>query len=361
MVKSLNGIFDSVNLTAGSNITITPSGNALSISAPSALSSVTGDSTLEGNGTSSSPLRVAIPFNQLASINGIGLINLTNTNNGGYGMTATGGDSNNGNGGHAIQATGGNGRLFGGDGIQTIGGDGAEGGSGVGGHGGAGSQTNGGAGLWGFGGDGPMGRAGVVGIRGSGTSRDGRAGHFFGNVVVQGTIEKSGGSFKIDHPLDPANKYLYHSFVESPDMKNIYDGVVRLDADGAAVVELPEWFEALNKDFRYLLTPVGAPMPGLYIAEEVSGNRFRIAGGQPGSKVSWQVTGVRQDAYANKHRISVEEDKPERERGYYLHPEVFNQAEEKSIEWALLPEMMREIKRWRQEDEKRRQEKVNKR
>jgi len=46
------------------------------------------------------------------------------------------------------------------------------------------------------------------------------------------------------------------------------------------------------------------------------------------------VTGIRQDAYANKHRIPVEEEKLERERGYYLRPEVFNQPEEKSVEWA---------------------------
>ena len=50
-----------------------------------------------------------------------------------------------------------------------------------------------------------------------------------GNVDVIGTLSKGGGSFKIDHPLDPANKYLYHSFVESPDMKNMYDGNVTTD------------------------------------------------------------------------------------------------------------------------------------
>jgi len=70
------------------------------------------------------------------------------------------------------------------------------------------------------------------------------------------------------------------------------------------------------------------------------------------------VTGIRQDAYANKHRIHVEEEKLERERGYHLRPEVFNQPEEKSIEWAR-PEMKREIKSRRQEAEMRRREKEN--
>ena len=91
-----------------------------------------------------------------------------------------------------------------------------------------------------------------------------------GKVKITGNLEKAGGSFKIDHPLDPANKYLCHSFVESPDMKNVYDGVVVLDNKGKAEIELPDWFGVLNKDFRYQLTAIGAPGPNLYIAEEIS-------------------------------------------------------------------------------------------
>ena len=89
-------------------------------------------------------------------------------------------------------------------------------------------------------------------------------------MKITGNLEKAGGSFKIDHPLDPANKYLCHSFVESPDMKNVYDGVVVLDNKGKAEIELPDWFGILNKDFRYQLTAIGAPGPNLYIAEEIS-------------------------------------------------------------------------------------------
>ena len=148
---------------------------------------------------------------------------------------------------------------------------------------------------------------------------------FSGNLHVGGSISKGGGSFKIDDPLDPANKYLYHSFVESPDMMNIYNGIVILDKHGKAVVALPDYFEALNQDFRYQLTAIGAPGPKLYVAGEISGNKFAIAGGKPGAKVSWQVTGVRHDAYADAHRIQVEEDKG-KERGTYLHPELFQQS-----------------------------------
>ena len=144
-----------------------------------------------------------------------------------------------------------------------------------------------------------------------------------GNMSVKGNLSKGGGSFKIDHPLDPANKYLYHSFVESPDMMNIYNGLVTLDARGSAWVTMPDYFEALNQNFRYQLTAIAKPQPNLHIGKELSGNRFKIAGGRAGGRVSWQVTGIRHDAYANAHRIKVEEDKPPQEQGHYLHPELF--------------------------------------
>jgi hypothetical protein len=159
-----------------------------------------------------------------------------------------------------------------------------------------------------------------------------------GNVQVTGTLSKGGGSFKIDHPLDPENKYLYHSFVESPDMMNIYNGTVVLDGKGEAVVTMPEWFEALNREFRYQLTAVGAPGPDLYIAEEIAGNSFKIAGGKAALKVSWQVTCVRKDPFAEKHRICVEEPKPESERGKYLHPEVYGKPREKGIGYLATPQ-----------------------
>jgi hypothetical protein len=172
------------------------------------------------------------------------------------------------------------------------------------------------------------------GVRGenNGSNTVGYAGYFngrvaiFGNLDVVGTLAKSAGSFKIDHPLDPAHKYLLHSFVESPDMKNVYDGIATLDRAGEATVTLPDWFEALNgsieqDSFRYQLTCIGGHAP-VYIADEIRDNRFRIAGGAVGMRVSWQVTGIRHDAYAEKNRIPVEQDKPPQEQGKYLHPEA---------------------------------------
>ena len=165
-----------------------------------------------------------------------------------------------------------------------------------------------------------------------------------GSVTVNGYLEKLGGGFKIDHPLEPENKYLNHSFVESPDMMNMYNGNIVLNHMGEAWVELPDWFEALNRDFRYQLTAIGAPGPNLYIAQKIADNRFKIAGGEPGMEVSWQLTGIRQDPWANANRPSVEEDKTEKELGFYLHPESYDQPEEKSMEWARDPEGMKRMK-----------------
>jgi len=158
----------------------------------------------------------------------------------------------------------------------------------------------------------------------------GLSGFFNGNVEVLGNLSKGGGSFKIDHPLDPANKYLYHSFVESPDMMNIYNGNVTTDAQGNAIVRLPDWFEVLNRDFRYQLTVIGQFAQAI-VASEIADRQFSIKTDKPGVKVSWQVTGIRQDAWANAHRIPVEVLKPEQERGFYLHPELFGVPAEKSI------------------------------
>ena len=166
---------------------------------------------------------------------------------------------------------------------------------------------------------GVYGSATSYGVVGSATTN---AGYFFGNVHVQGTLSKTAGAFRIDHPLDPANSFLQHSFVESPEMKNVYDGVATLDAKGEASVVLPAWFDALNGDTRIQLTPVGQHSP-LYARSDVVDGRFAIAGGAPRQRVFWQVTGVRRDAYAASHRIEVEVPKTGEERGHYLHPELF--------------------------------------
>jgi hypothetical protein len=214
------------------------------------------------------------------------------------------------------------------------------------------STSSGASGVYGentSGGYGVAGRsnsASGVGVYGQGTG--GWAGWFDGDVNVTGSCcAASEGSFKIDHPLDPQNKYLVQSAVESADMMSIYNGNVTTDSKGEAVVTLPDYVEALNKDFRYQLTPIGQFAQAI-VASEVKDNRFTIKTDKPNVKVSWQVTGIRKDPYAQAHSIQTEVEKPAEEKGKYLHPELYGQPESRSINHepqpALQPEPSQKAK-----------------
>jgi hypothetical protein len=437
VVKSLNGLTDNVSIVGGANVTVTPGAGSLTLSVPSAITSIAHDGTLAGNGTAGMPLgvvggSVAIAHDGTMTGNGttgtpLGVVggsvsvahdgtltgngttgtplgvnagsvavttDATMTGNGTSGsplgvkagsatVTTDGTLTGNGTGGTPLGiklplnlegALSGNvsfndnalddliGGVFvkitntKGNGLAVFGGYDPTLKDSLG-------QTSGGVGVFAVGGGPDCVQNGVgVCIDGSGIvahpgglggGSNGDAADLEGNVGVSGNFFVAGNkSFKIDHPLDPANKYLYHSSVESPDQMNIYNGNVKLDSNGEAVVELPVWFGALNTDYRYLLTPIGGSGPGLYIAEEIADNRFKIAGGAPGMKVSWQVTGIRQDAWAAAHRMPVEEMKSDRERGYYFHPELYGQPEEKSLAWARHPEFMKMVKERREQQMK---------
>ena len=174
------------------------------------------------------------------------------------------------------------------------------------------------------------------GVYGRVSGTNSLAGYFFGNVAITGnlaitgSISKGSGTFKIDHPQDPENKMLVHSFVESPDMMNVYNGNVITDKDGMAIVELPDYFESLNMDYRYQLTVVGQFAQAI-ILEKVQGNKFVIKTDLPNVEVSWQVTGIRNDPYSQKNRIVPVMEKEAKDRGLYIHPEAYNQDESKSM------------------------------
>ncbi|MCS7300969.1 MAG: hypothetical protein NZ556_05375 [Fimbriimonadales bacterium] len=151
-------------------------------------------------------------------------------------------------------------------------------------------------------------------------------------VFAQGDAGASGmKSFCIDHPLRPETHYLYHYCTEAPEPLNAYSGIVQLDARGEAWVQLPDYFDALNRDPRYTLTPIGAPMPNLHVAVEASGNRFKIAGGAPNQRVSWRVEATRNDPYVQRRGFRAEREKPREHQGKYLHPELYGQPKERAI------------------------------
>lgn len=343
VVKSINTLKDDVSIVAGSNITITPSGNNLTISSTAGGFGGTGTTNYIPRFTGDNTLGNSALFQSGTNL-GIGTttpsyplhVNVNNSTAAIYSVNTATGINSAGVYGQAAQldwfGTGGYfiGGWIGVLGIVTPSGDQSY--VGVYGSVAEGTSTAGDRyGVYGVTSSGGTGgRIGVYGQASGGTTN--WAGYFLGNVNVTGTLSKGGGSFKIDHPLDPANKYLYHSFVESPDMMNIYNGNVVTDGSGDATVLLPDWFEALNKDFRYQLTVIGDFAQAI-IAEEVRGNQFAIRTDKPNIKVSWQVTGIRKDAFAEKYRIPVEELKQAEEIGKYAHPEAFGLPETLGIDF----------------------------
>ncbi len=160
-----------------------------------------------------------------------------------------------------------------------------------------------------------------------------------GNLEVEGAITAGTKDFKIDHPLDPANKYLYHASVESSEMMNIYTGNITTDSQGEATVKMPSWFEAVNTDFRYQLTVMGQFAQAI-VSQKLENSQFTIKTNAPNVEVSWQVTAVRHDPYAMAHPLVVEQNKPEREVGFYMHPELYGQPEQRARMWGIAPHKM---------------------
>jgi hypothetical protein len=209
-------------------------------------------------------------------------------------------------------------------------------------HGGSGGASDGPGGAF-TGGSSSGGRGdGIDAYAGSGN-----AGTFDGNVEVEGVLTANVKEFKIDHPLDPANKYLVHASIESSEMMNVYSGNVTTSAGGSATVQLPDWFETLNTDFRYQLTVIGQFAQAI-VASKIQGNQFQIKTSAPDVEVSWLVSAVRQDPYAKAHPLVTVPDKNERERGYYLNPELYGAPTEKQMEWARHPEIMKQVQAQRQ-------------
>ena len=155
-----------------------------------------------------------------------------------------------------------------------------------------------------------------------------------GRVVINGDFTVVGAkAFTMDHPLDPANKILRHAAAESNEVINFYSGNVTTDASGKAIVHLPDYFEALNKDARYQLTVIGSFAQAI-ISKEVSNNQFEIATNQPNVKVSWEVKGVRNDAHMRKTPFIAEEMKSAADKGKYWDPAAHNQPESKRVSYS---------------------------
>ncbi|MCA9310528.1 MAG: hypothetical protein KDA21_04930, partial [Phycisphaerales bacterium] len=151
-------------------------------------------------------------------------------------------------------------------------------------------------------------------------------------VYAAGNLGCSGvKTFLIDHPLDPGNAWLVHYSAEGPEPQNVYNGVVTLNARGEAWVALPDYFDAINVDPRYQLTAIGGPAPLLHVADKIQDNHFRIAGGDPGMEVSWEVKARRNDPGTRRMTIEAVRPKTGNDIGRYLQPELYGQPQSLSI------------------------------
>lgn len=318
------------------NLSLTPGGSATYQVGAAGASG--GDTYFNGSGTTCAAQSVCAKGASTATGGSAGSSIGSLTYSGGSGGAANGG----GGGAAGPNGAGNNGSGNGGAGGSGDAGSGGAGGSAGGGAGGNGTEwdaTHGSGG--GGGGNGAAGAGGNYGAGGGGgTKQGGVAGKqglivitytpstgrttititkdvkVTGQLSITGSLSKGSGTFLIDHPLDPKNKLLYHSFVESPDVKNLYDGTVTLDANGEAVIRLPDYFLALNKDFRYLASPVTPAMPNLHLKTGVHRRWwlfgpivFSVAGGAPGGLISWQVTGIRHDPFILANPIVPEVEK----------------------------------------------------
>lgn len=197
-----------------------------------------------------------------------------------------------------------------------------------------------GFGLWGFNYDNigslaslSIGTAGTgyYGVVGEDLYLGGAAGAY--GVFSNGDMGASGLKlFQIDHPADPENLWLRHFCLESNEVLNIYRGNVELDENGEAEVTLPEYFESINTNFSYQLTPIGAPA-SVYILEQVEGNTFKVAGGESGMTVSWMVQAERNDPYVQafpEKKADVME-KSEREKGKLYIPALYGAGDDQRM------------------------------
>jgi hypothetical protein len=169
---------------------------------------------------------------------------------------------------------------------------------------------------------------GYYGVLGEDLYLGGVAGAF--GVFSNGDLGSSGFKlFQIDHPADPENFWLRHFCLESNEVLNVYRGNIILDDQGEGTALLPDYFELVNTNFSYQLTPIGAPA-SLYVKQAVEGNTFQIAGGEPGMEASWIVYAERNDPYAQ----AVPEKKADvlaksvREKGKYYFPALYGESDE---------------------------------
>ncbi|MDW8321733.1 MAG: hypothetical protein RMM08_10250 [Armatimonadota bacterium] len=176
---------------------------------------------------------------------------------------------------------------------------------------------------------------GGVGVYGYSASAEGYGVYSEGRFAATGTK-----NFQIDHPLSPETAYLNHYSTEGPEPYNAYSGNIVTDGQGYAVVQLPDYFESINRDFRYQLTVIDGSDDFVLakVVRKVQNNRFVIRTSKPFVEVSWRVEAVRNDRWVQQYGYQTEQPKPAEHRGKYLNPELYGQPKELGIHYRPIAE-----------------------
>lgn len=170
----------------------------------------------------------------------------------------------------------------------------------------------------------------TFGVYGASASPSGFGVYSVGDFAATGTK-----SFQIDHPLWPETHYLNHFCTEAPEPMNAYSGNVLTDARGYATVRLPDYFDSINRDFRYQLTVIDDSDDFVLakVVRKIQNNRFVIRTNKPYVEVSWEVKGVRSDLYVREYGYETEQEKEDEIKGKYLHPELYGMPKEYGIHY----------------------------
>ena len=158
---------------------------------------------------------------------------------------------------------------------------------------------------------------------------------YFNGALYASSASSGVKTFMIDHPLDPENKVLTHSSVESDERLNLYRGEIVTDANGNATITVPAWFDALNTDIQYQLTVInegGTAFIQAMVVQRLKNGKFKVKTSSPGATVNWQVSGRRHDPTSNHYPLEVERMKNDGERGKYYEPEAY--GKDKSLGMA---------------------------
>ncbi len=128
-------------------------------------------------------------------------------------------------------------------------------------------------------------------------------GYFTGTVTAQKFTDEGGGyDFFMPNPANPKKEMLRHWAIETDGLRTLYVGRGKTNGKGKTIIEMPEWFEALNdiNTCEYYLTSLNG-LCGLAVNKKMDRKgMFEVVSNIPNQEFSWQVIVVRGDKKGRK-------------------------------------------------------------